>query len=117
LKRGKYSPLLAAAQKHLAGETEVQFLTFGFSMQGTLSPEAERVIKCLKEAYGRKLERDADPRDGASLKHRMAVFEKDFRDEIAVTIARGVGEAQMLAGRQDAQGERRSRRRGAQAGG
>jgi hypothetical protein len=117
MKRGKYSPLLAAAQKHLAGETEVQFLTFGFSMQGTLSPEAERVIKCLKEAYGRKLERDADPRDGASLKHRMAVFEKDFRDEIAVTIARGVGEAQMLAGRQDAQGERRSQRRGAQAGG
>jgi hypothetical protein len=45
---------------------------------------------CLKVAYGRKLERDATPRDGSSTKHRMAVFEKDFRDEVAVTwLSRG----------------------------
>jgi hypothetical protein len=92
-------------------------LTFRFSIQGTLSPEVAQVIKCLKEAYGRKMERDTEPRDGASLKHRMAVFEKDFRDKIAVAIARGVGEPQWLTGRRDAKGERRRQRRGVQAGG
>jgi hypothetical protein len=66
-KRNKFGPLLVAAQEHLAGEARVQFLTFGFSLQGTLSPGAEEVIKCLKEAYGNRCEREPAPRDGATI--------------------------------------------------
>jgi hypothetical protein len=108
-KRRKFAPLLAAAQQHLSGEAQVQFLTFGFSTQGTLSPGAEETIKCLKEAYGKKCEGEPAPRDGAPMKYRMAKFEADTRDEIAVAIARGVGESHAIAGRPDLQGWRCSR--------
>jgi hypothetical protein len=67
-KRNNYGPLLAAAQEHLAGEAQMQFLTFGFSLQGTLSPGAEEVIKCLKKTYDKRCERDPAPRDGATMK-------------------------------------------------
>jgi hypothetical protein len=67
-KRRKFAQLLAAAQQHLTGEAQVQFLTFGFSTQGTLSPGAEETIKCLKEAYGEKCEGELAPRDGAPMK-------------------------------------------------
>ena len=100
---------MKTTQKHLTGETEVQFLAFPFSLQGTLGPEAEEVIKFLKEAYGRKLERDAAPRDRASRKYRMTVFENGLRDEIAAAIARGVGEMQMSVGLTDVQTGRRGR--------
>jgi hypothetical protein len=53
-KRNKYGQLLAVAQEHLAGEAQVQLLTFGFSLQGTLNPGAEEVIKWLKEASGKR---------------------------------------------------------------
>ena len=39
--------------------------------------------------------------DGASRKYRMTVFEKELRDELAVAIARGIGEMQMSAGLTD----------------
>ena len=98
MKRLKYKHLMETAQEHLAGEMGVQCWAFAFLLQATLGPEVEEVIKGLKEAYGRRLERDPAPRDGESTKHRMMVFEKELRDEIAVAIARGLGEMQMSAG-------------------
>ena len=108
-KRRKYCGLLEAAIQHVTAE--VQWRAFVFTWQGTLADEAEDVIAAILKQHLTMLGEAPPGREAVPIKYQQAAFEKEYRDRIAVSIARGVG--RMLVGA----GHARQRRGAARAGG
>jgi hypothetical protein len=101
-KRRKYSGLMEAVVQHVT--VEVQWRAFVFTWLGTLADdEAEDLIAAILKQHLTMLGEAPPGRVAVPVKYQQAAFEKEYRDWIAVAIARGVGRMLVGAGhaRQD----------------
>jgi hypothetical protein len=99
MKRNKYAPLLAIAQKQFESGKRCnnpKFVAAAATTFGEFSPSFVSLQEWITRKYAEKLKR-MGPRDDGLTKQRLtAVFRNDLRSSIQVAIARGV--AKMILG-------------------